>query len=92
MAAKKESGAERKRGNDRMRSTRSSGISGMVDAVNGDGRTGLAGLVSILNDLIKDNESGIGAPLPLKGELLPPRLRRIAGGKFVESFLTDAHL
>jgi hypothetical protein len=77
MAARNESGAERKSGNDRMRSTRSSGISGIVDAVKGEGRTGRVGFVSRLNDLIKDNESGIGAPLVLNGELGPPRLRLI---------------
>jgi hypothetical protein len=48
----------------------------MVDAVSGEGRTGRVGLVSILNDRIKDNESGIGAPFPRKGEL-PTLLRRI---------------
>ncbi len=58
-----------------MRSTRSSGISGIVEAVRGDGRTGRVGFVSILNDLIRDNESGIGAPLVLNGELGPPRFR-----------------
>lgn len=47
----------------------------MVDAVRGEGLTGLVGLVSKLNDLIRDSESGIGAPLPLKGE--PPPLFRL---------------
>lgn len=77
IAAKNESGAERKRGNERIRSSRSSGISGIVDAVRGDGRTGRVGFVSMLKDLIKDNESGIGAPLVLNGELGPPRFRRM---------------
>ena len=58
-----------------MRSTRSSGMSGIVEAVRGDGRTGRVGFVSILNDLIRDNESGMGAPLVLNGELGPPRFR-----------------
>lgn len=58
-----------------MRSTRSSGISGIVEAVRGEGRTGRVGFVSILKDLIKDNESGMGAPLVLNGELGPPRFR-----------------
>jgi hypothetical protein len=49
----------------------------MVDAVRGDGRTGREGFVSTLKDLIKDRESGIGAPLDLNGELGPPRLRLI---------------
>ena len=48
----------------------------MVEAVSGEGRTGLAGLVSLLNDRRRDTESGMGAPLPLKGEL-PPLLRLI---------------
>jgi hypothetical protein len=77
MAARNESGAETKRGKDLMRSTRSSGMSGMVEAVRGDGRTGRDGFVSTLKDLIRDSESGIGAPLDLNGELGPPRLRLI---------------
>lgn len=52
-------------------------MSGIVDAVRGDGRTGRVGLVSILKDRIKDSESGIGAPFVLNGELGPPRFRRI---------------
>jgi hypothetical protein len=51
-------------------------MSGMVEAVRGEGRMGLAGLVSRLKDLRRDTESGMGAPLPRKGEL-PPLLRRI---------------
>lgn len=47
----------------------------MVEAVRGEGRTGRVGLVSILKDLIKDSESGMGAPLVLNGELGPPRFR-----------------
>jgi hypothetical protein len=58
-----------------MRSTRSKGISGMVEAVRGEGRIGRAGLVSILKDLSRETESGIGAPLLLKGE--PPLFRLI---------------
>lgn len=58
-----------------MRSTKSSGISGIIDAVRGDGRTGRVGFVSMLKDRIKDSESGIGAPFALKGELGPPRFR-----------------
>lgn len=73
IAARKESGAERKSGNDRMRSTRSSGMSGIVDAVRGEGRTGRVGFVSMLNDLIRESESGIGAPFVLKAG--PPRFR-----------------
>jgi hypothetical protein len=48
----------------------------MVEAVSGEGRTGLAGLVSLLNDRRRDTESGMGAPFPLKGEF-PPLLRLI---------------
>jgi hypothetical protein len=46
-----------------------------VDAVRGDGRTGRVGFVSMLKERIRDNESGIGAPFPRKGEL-PPLLPR----------------
>ncbi len=60
-----------------MRSTRSRGMSGIVEAVRGEGRTGRVGFVSILKDRIKESESGIGAPLALKGELGPPRFRLI---------------
>jgi len=68
-----------------MRSTRSSGISGIVDAVRGEGRTGRAGFVSMLNDLIKDSESGMGAPFALK-ELGPPRFRlMLTASMFQES-------
>jgi hypothetical protein len=75
-AARNESGAETKRGKERIRSRRSNGISGMVDAVRGDGRTGRVGLVSRLKERIRDNESGIAAPLALNEEL-PPRFRLI---------------
>ena len=85
MAARKESGAERKSGKVRIRSTRSSGMSGIVDAVSGEGRTGLAGLVSTLKDRIRDRESGIGAPLLLNGELPPPRPRLIAGERIFKN-------
>ena len=54
-------------------------MSGIVEAVRGEGRTGRAGFVSILKDRIKDNESGIGAvPFALNGEVPPPpRVRRM---------------
>lgn len=58
-------------------------MSGIVDAVRGDGRTGRVGLVSMLNDRMRDNESGMGAPFVLKGELGPPRFRRIFALYFV---------
>jgi hypothetical protein len=69
------SGADRKSGKDRMRSTRSNGMSGMVDAVRGEGLTGRAGLVSMLKDLRRVTESGIGVPLLRNGEA--PLLRLI---------------
>lgn len=72
MAARKESGAETKRGNDLIRSTRSSGISGIVEAVSGEGRTGRVGFVSMLKERMRDSESGIGAPFVRNGEP-PPR-------------------
>lgn len=51
-------------GKDRIRSTKSKGISGMVLAARGDGRIGLAGLVSTLNDRINDEaDSGNCWPL-----------------------------
>lgn len=71
IAARKESGADRNRGKERIRSTKSSGISGIIDAPRGEGRTGLAGFVSTLKDLIRESESGIGAPPPLNCDPLP---------------------
>lgn len=56
-----------------MRSTKSSGISGIVEAVKGEGRTGLVGFVSRLKERIRERESGIGAPFPRNEELGPPR-------------------
>jgi hypothetical protein len=47
----------------------------MVEAVRGDGLTGRAGLVSMLNDRKRATESGIAVPLLLKGE--PPALLRL---------------
>jgi hypothetical protein len=46
-----------KRGKDLIRSRRSNGMSGIVEAVNGEGRMGLVGLVSTLKDLMRDTES-----------------------------------
>ena len=57
MATRKPSGADMKRGNDRIRSTRSRGMSGMVEAVKGEGRIGRVGLVSTLKDRIRAPES-----------------------------------
>ena len=74
MAARKLSGAERKSGKFLMRSSMSSGMPWMVDAVNGDGRTGLDGFDSELNILIKDRASGIGAAFALVANAVPPAL------------------
>lgn len=65
-----------KSGNDRIRSTRSSGMSGILEAVKGDGRTGLVGFVSMLKERISDRESGIGTPWPLVA--VAPLWRRIS--------------
>lgn len=46
----------------------------MVDAVSGEGRTGLDGFVSELNDLIRDNVSGTGEAFALLANVeLPGR-------------------
>lgn len=58
----------------------------------GEGRTGRAGLVSILNDRIKDNESGIAAPLALK-EPAPRRLLLMMSCVYLASYdLAEAHV
>lgn len=46
-------------------------MSGIVEAVNGDGRTGRVGLVSMLKERMSETASGMGDPLLRKGE--PPR-------------------
>lgn len=46
----------------------------MVDAANGDGRTGLDGFDSELNVLIKDRASGIGAAFALVANAVAPAL------------------
>lgn len=46
----------------------------MVDAVSGDGRMGLAGFVSELKVLIKDNASGTGAAFALLANVGAPVL------------------
>lgn len=77
-----------------MRSTKSSGISGIVDAVRGEGRTGRAGFVSMLKERIKDSESGIGAPFALNGELGPTRFRRMVNALNVSNNVlpADSHM
>lgn len=58
----------------------------------GEGRTGRVGLVSILNDRIKDNESGIGAPLALKGPA-PRRLLLMMLYVYLASYdFAEAHV
>ena len=74
MAARNASGAERKRGNARIRSYISSGMPWIVDAVRGEGRIGLAGLVSELKVLINDKASGTGAALALVANVGGPAL------------------
>lgn len=54
MATRNSPGAETNRGNVRILSTRSSGISRIVEAVRGEGRTGRAGLLSTLKDRITE--------------------------------------
>lgn len=46
----------------------------MTDAVNGDGRTGLEGLLSELKVLISDKASGTGAAFALLANVVPPAL------------------
>ena len=74
MAARNASGADRKRGNARMRSYMSSGMPWIVDAVRGDGRIGLDGFVSELKDLTNDNASGTGAAFALLANVEAPGL------------------
>lgn len=52
----------------------SSGISCIVDAVKGDGLTGLEGLLSELKVLINDRASGTGAAFALLANVVPPPL------------------
>lgn len=72
MAARKDSGAERKRGKLRMRSSISSGMPWMVEAVRGEGRTGREGFVSELKVRMSDNASGTGGALALLAKVVPP--------------------
>lgn len=77
IAARKDSGAERKRGKLRMRSSISNGIPWMVDAVSGEGRMGLEGFVSELKVLMSDKASGTGGALARLANVVPPEpLRR----------------
>lgn len=98
IAARKLSGAERKRGKVRIRSSKSSGIPWIVDAVSGEGRIGLDGFVSELNVLIRDKASGIGAAFALCTNVVPPAplWRRIVkcypvrkGFNFLQSVMVD---
>ena len=57
MAARKSSGADMNKGKERIRSTKSRGMSRIVDAVRGDGRTGRVGLDSASKERMSDTES-----------------------------------
>ena len=59
-----------------MRSYMSNGMPCIVEAVSGEGRTGLAGFVSELKDLIRDNAAGTGAAFAL-AKVGPPDLWRL---------------
>lgn len=72
MAARNDSGAERKSGKLRMRSSMSKGMPWMVEAVRGEGRTGLEGFVSELKVLMSDRASGTGGALVLLAKVVPP--------------------
>ena len=74
MAARKLSGAERKSGKFLIRSSVSSGMPWIVDAVNGEGRMGRDGFDSELNVLISDRASGIGAAFALVANAVAPAL------------------
>ena len=77
MAARKDSGAERKRGKLRIRSNMSRGMPWMVDAVKGEGRMGLEGFVSELKVLMSDRASGTGGALVrLANDIRPEPVRR----------------
>lgn len=76
MAARKDSGAERKRGKLRIRSSMSSGMPWMVDAVSGEGRMGLEGFVSELKVLMSDRASGTGGALARLANVVPPEAVR----------------
>lgn len=55
----------------------SKGMPWMVDAVSGDGRTGLEGFVSELKVLMSERASGTGGALALLAKVVPPApLRR----------------
>jgi hypothetical protein len=56
MAARKESGAETKSGKERSRSKSSRGRPRMVEAVSGEGLTGLVGFASESKALMRDND------------------------------------
>lgn len=78
MAARNDSGADWNSGKARMRSYVSSGMPYIVEAVSGDGRTGLDGFVSELKVRINDKASGTGAALDLAKVGVPDLWRRIS--------------
>lgn len=59
MAIKKSSGADWNSGNVRTRSTKSRGISLIVEAVSGEGRMGREGFVSTLKERIRETGSAV---------------------------------
>lgn len=67
-----------------MRSSKSSGMPWIVDAVKGEGRIGRDGLVSELNVLIKESASGLLALFALLANVMPPAAlwRRIVSQVF----------
>jgi hypothetical protein len=75
ITARKDSGADRNNGKDRMRSKWSRGIPEICEAVRGDGRIGREGFVSESNVLISANGSGIGVPLALLTAAPPAEFR-----------------
>jgi len=68
MATRKSSGADMKSGNDLMRSTTSRGMSGMVEAVSGEGRTGRVGFVSTLKERRTDETDSTACGCPVWDE------------------------
>ena len=77
MAARKESGAAWKRGNERNRSSKSKGRSWNVEAESGDGRTGRVGMVSESKERIREMGSGMAVPLNFGACKVPPAPARL---------------
>ena len=77
MAARNESGADRKRGKERSRSSKSSGRPWNVEAERGDGRTGRVGMVSLSNDRMSERGSEEAFDLPAWREPPAPDRTRL---------------